>query len=364
MTNRLLAGAMLALSLVVPVSAAAQGAAPALPPPELNAQMSDAQITTGLDTWLTGSAEEGRFNGAVLVARDGREIYASARGVADLATRAPLDPDTRFAIASIGKALTHVAIAQLIESGRLSAQTTLGEIIPDYPQTASRAATIDQLINHRAGIADIFGPAFREADKASFAANADYFRFVAVQPPLFSPGEREEYCNGCYVVLGEVIARVSGQSYEDYIAAHVLAQAGMTRSGFFRRDRLPENAATFTGMPRGPEGGLMDVSQFHGVAGNAAGNLYSTVRDMLAFDNAVREHRLVGPDLTAQVLRGEPQAGRATSRIGFAGGGPGVNTVLYGNGAWTLVVLTNREPPTAEAIAAAVFPLLTGPRPQ
>src|SRR5690606_3404212 len=122
--------------------------------------------------------------------------------------------------------------------------------------------------------------------------------------------------NGCYVVLGEIIARISGRSYEDYIAEHVFAPAGMRRSGFFRHDRLPENSARFTGRPQGPEGPLMDVSSFHGVAGSAAGNAYSTLRDMLAFDNALREHVLLNPELTAQVLHGEPEGDRATTRIG------------------------------------------------
>src|SRR5262249_6246580 len=143
-----------------------------------------------------------------------------------------------------------------------------------------------------------------------------------------APGAREEYCNGCYVVLGEIVARVSGQRYEDYVAAHVLAPAGMTHTGFLRWDQAPANTARFTGHPQGPQGPLMDVARFHGVAGSAAGNAYSTLRDMLAFDNALREHRLLNPELTAQVLRGQPESGRATARIGFAGGAPGVNTLL------------------------------------
>ena len=217
---------------------------------------------------------------------------------------------------------------------------------------------------HRGGIADIFGPAFRDMPKDQLASNHDYYRVVSQQPPEFAPGERQDYCNGCYVVLGEIVARVSGQSYEDYPARHVFAPAGMTRSGFFRHDRLPDNSARFTGRPQGPDGPLMDVSRFHGVAGSAAGNVYSTLRDMLAFDTALREHRLLNSDFTAQVLRGQPETGRAATRIGFAGGAPGVNTIYYGNGAWTLVVLTNRSPPAAEAVGQTVFPLLAGARPQ
>lgn len=337
---------------------------PQLPPLALTPQSTDAEIASRLDAWLAELAGDGVFNGAVLVARNGREIYAGAHGVTDLASNAPLTRDTRFPLASIGKAFTHVAIAQLIEAGRLSPDDTIAELLPDYPNAASRSATVAQLLTHRAGVADIFGPAFRALPKEQLTSNHDYYQFVAAQPATFAPGAGEEYCNGCYVVLGEIIARVSGRSYEDYIAENVFARAGMTRSGFLSQADFPADAARFIGRPQGPQGPLVDVSRFHGYAGSAAGNVYSTPRDLLAFDNALREHRLLNPALTAEVLRGQPEAGRATARIGFAGGGPGVNTMLYGNGAVTLIILTNREPPAAEAIGQTVFPLLAGPRPQ
>jgi hypothetical protein len=85
---------------------------------------------------------------------------------------------------------------------------------------------------------------------------------------------------------------------------------------------------------------------------------------MLAFDNALREHRLVSVESTAQILRSQPEAGRATARVGFAGGSPGVNTLLIGNGAWTVIVLTNFDEPAGETVGSAVFPLLAGARPQ
>lgn len=337
---------------------------PRLPPPAITAQMPDAQIASTLDAWFGDLNRGGRFDGAVLVAHNGQAVFARAYGPADRAHNVASNTDTRFPLASIGKVFTAIAIAQLEQQGRLHASDTIAQLIPDYPNAASRGATVDQLLNMRGGVADIFGPAFRDAPKEQFTANADYYRFVSSQPPMFAPGAREEYCNGCYVVLGEIIARVSGVSYEDYIARNVLAPAGMTRSGFFRRDQLPENSAIFYGTPRGPGTPIEDVSQFHGLAGSAAGNIYSTLGDMLLLDNALREHRLLNAAYTAQVLHAEPETGRAAKRIGFAGGAPGVNTMLHGNGAWTLIILANREPPTAEAVDQAVFPLLAGPPPQ
>lgn len=337
---------------------------PELPALGLDAQMTDAEIGAALDPWFANLTQSGLFNGAVVVARDGREVFARGYGLTGLTGSAAIGPDTRFPIASIGKAFTHVAIAQLIQQGRLTPETTIADVIPDYPNNVSRSATIAELLDHRAGIADIFGPAFRDAPKSQFLSNADYYRFVSAHPPMFAPGEAQEYCNGCYVVLGEIIARVSGQRYEAYVAEHVFAPAGAIGCAYLRHDQLPDDVARFVGRPSGPGTPVEDVSRFHGFAGSAAGNPYCSVRDLLAFDDALREQRLLNAELTAQVLRGEPQAGRHTRRIGFAGGGPGVNGLLFGNGAWTVIVLANRPEPAGEVIGETVFSLLAGPRPQ
>lgn len=334
---------------------------PPLPPLAINAQMSEAELGRALDGWFGDLNRQGRFDGAVLVAREGRQVYANAFGLADRGTNAANRTDTRFPLASIGKIFTAIAIAQLEQQGRLRGSDTIAQHIPDYPTAVSRTATIDQLLNMQGGIADIFGPAYREADKAQFTGNHAYYEFVSRREPMFAPGAGEEYCNGCYVVLGEIVARVSGMSYEEYVTQNILTPVGMTSSGFYRIGALPENTARFSGTPRGPGTPVVDVSQFHGVAGSAAGNIYSTLGDLLLLDNALREHRLLNAQYTAQVLHGEPETGRATKRIGFAGGAPGVNTMLHGNGTWTLIILANREPPTAEATDQVVFPLLAGP---
>jgi D-alanyl-D-alanine carboxypeptidase len=331
-----------------------------LPPLVVNGQMADGEISAALDPWLARLNRDGVFNGALLVARNGQEIYARTHGARDVPPGMPLTIDDRFSIASIGKAFTHVAVAQLIQAGRLSPETTIGEVLPSYPNKVTRGATVAQLLSHRGGVADFFQER-PDTPKTELTSNRAYYELVSRRPPLFAPGEREEYCNGCYVVLGQMIETITGQSYEQYVAEHVFAPAKMGRSAFLRHDRLPADAARFVGRPQGQ---LEDVSRFHGVAGSAAGGSYSTVRDLLAFDNALREHRLLNPELTAQVLRGQPEKGRATARIGFAGGAPGVNTMLAGNGAWTVIVLTNRPPPAGEAIGSTVFARFAGPRPQ
>ena len=135
-------------------------------------------------------------------------------------------PDLRFNIASINKAFTRAAIAQLAGEGKLALSDTLGARLPDYPTAPAKAATIDQLLTHRVGIVDIFDPRFQSRQPAT-GSNAEYFRMVAPQPLLFEPGADNRYCNGCYIVLGEIIARVSGMTYERTFGG-VFKPAGIT----------------------------------------------------------------------------------------------------------------------------------------
>ncbi len=354
-------------SVLLAASAGAQrgpgpGAGPPLPPPPVTADMADAALARDLDAWMADLVAKDRFSGVVLVARDGKAIWSEAYGLADRNAKTAAKVDTTFNYGSIGKALTHTAIVQLIEAGKVSADDTVGKWLPDYPQAQTRAATITQLITHRGGVADFFGPAFRDAPKASFTSNAAYYSFVSKQPPLFAPGEREEYCNGCYAVLGEIIAKASGVSYERYMQDNILARAGMSHTSFTR----PVGAAIPYGRPR-PDIPLEDVSDFHGVAASAAGGGYTTVGDLLAFDAALRSNKLTSAAGTATILRASsPETGRSTARIGFAGGAPGINALLTGNGAWTVIVLANLDPPAGEAPGAAIMRALAGappPRP-
>ena len=132
------------------------------------------------------------FSGVVLVARAGAPVYEKALGLADRDRKTPNTVETRFSIGSINKIFTKTAIAQLVAQGRLKLSDTLGALLPDYPQAATKAATVDQLLSHQGGVADFFGPAFDQAPKDRFRSNADYYQLVATQAPLFAPGAQRQ----------------------------------------------------------------------------------------------------------------------------------------------------------------------------
>lgn len=315
----------------------------ALPPVPINRTLGDEELTRRLDAYLARLAGDSVFSGVALVARQGAPVFSKAYGLADRERQVANTTRTRFNIGSINKAFTQVAVNQLVGEGKLTRADTLGMFFPAWPQAASRAATVEQLLTHRGGLADFFGPAFDAADKARFASNADYLAFVSGLPPVFAPGAREQYCNGCYVALGAIVEKVAGMPYERYVAEKVFARAGMASTGFPRSDQpAPDIAFGYTRRgPRMPGAGappLVRNVALHGVAGSAAGGSYSTALDLLAFVNAAK----------AGVFPG------TNGDMGIAGGAPGTNAVIESSGEWTVVVLTNVDPPTGEDLGTAI----------
>jgi CubicO group peptidase (beta-lactamase class C family) len=339
------------------VEAGARSPDSQLPPPPIRATMAAAELRGALDAYVRALAAAGTFSGVVLVAKDGAPIYQRAYGVADRETQAPNTIETRFNLGSINKVFTKTAVGQLISQGTLALSDTIGKLLPDYPNAQARRATVEQLLTHRAGVADFFGPAFDDTPKPQFRSNADYYRFVAPQPLLFEPGASSRYCNGCYVVLGAIIERAAHQRYEDYVAEHVYRPAGMSGAGAFQSDRLPANVALgYTRQARGTGGALVSAAGLHGASGSAAGGGYATAADLLAWENAMRDGRLLNRRMTAWFFGNDaPSEGRNRSGIGFAGGAPGINASMESDGTWSVITLGNLDPPAATRLAQAIF---------
>ena len=165
---------------------------------------------------------------------------------------------------------------------------------------------------------------FTRMSKDRFRSNADYYKFVSGLKPLFAPGARRQYCNGCYIVLGAIIERISGVSYEKYIEENISKPAGMTATGPLQTDAIiPDVALGYT--RHGGDGRLRSNVLMHGASGCAAGGGYSNAADLLAYAEALRHGRI--PDAPSK-------------DVGFSGGAPGINSVLEQNGLWTVIVLS------------------------
>lgn len=319
-----------------------------VPLPPLDRSLASDEIDRRLDAYFSELTAQDAFSGVALVARNGVPVFLKAYGMADREKKVANTIRTRFNLGSINKEFTQTAVRQLVSAGKLSPDDTLGKFFPDYPQAASRSATVQQLLTHRGGLADFFGPEFNAAPKDRFASNADYFKFVSSRPPVFAPGERNQYCNGCYIALGAIVEKVSGMPYEKYVAENVFARAEMTSTGYPRSDQPAADIAigyTREGQDlktSGPQG-LVRNTAMHGVTGSAAGGGYSTALDMLTYVKAVRAGRFPGND----------------PEMGIAGGAPGINAVCETRGEWAVIVMVNLDPPTAQRIGVAIADALS-----
>lgn len=316
-------------------------------PAYAQSNLSQVEILRRLTQHVDSLASNDQFSGVVLLAQSGKPVFERAYGYADRSSKKPNTLETAFNLGSINKLFTGIAARQLVSAGKIHLDSTVSHYLPDYPnRDVAGKVTVRQLLDMKAGLGgNIFGapPSGKRSDIRKLA---DFLPLFADEPLAFEPGTRRAYCNACYVVLGLIVERVSGQSYYDYVRDHVYAPAGLTHTTHYRADALPAHVAL--GYTR--EGGAEvqpNTVTLPGI-GSSAGGGYSTAHDLLALVNALRAGRV--PD--------GPPAG-----VGVAGGAPGINAVLEGDmpGGYDLIVMANMDPPAAQQVARFVRQLLGAP---
>jgi CubicO group peptidase (beta-lactamase class C family) len=308
------------------------------------------------------------FSGTVLVADDGKIVYAGAYGQANRDHRVPNRLDTRYNIGSIGKTFTAVAIMQLVEAGKLRLDDKLAMFLPDFPFPEKDAITIQQLLNHSSGLGDYMEHADYKHTMSDIDTIADILPLIYAQKPLFAPGERFGYSNSGMVVLGAIIEKASGLSYPDYLQRHVFKPAGMKDSHLAQEDEVLANRSI--GYTAKPDGGYRaNVRTI--MPASADGGLRTTASDLLRFDQALNGNTLLNAESRQRMFTPVGPApfyasGWFTKRVeghlavGHGGGAPGINAEFrrYPDDRITLIVLSNQDmgaTPLADAIEKSLF---------
>ena len=245
--------------------------------------------------------------GAVGIVRDGRLVYARGFGYADVQARKVTAPDDLFRIASVSKPVTSAAILRLVEDGRLSLDAPAFALLPDLTRLPGAAVdprlasiTVRHLLEHSGGWdrALTFDPMFRPTEIANATgtpapASADaVVRYMLGQPLDFDPGTRYAYSNFGYAVLGRIIERITGASYEEFVQEAVLDPAGVTRMRLGRSllaDRAPGEVRYYdlaTVNSVFPGGGAVPLPYggFNIEAMDAHGGWVASVIDLLRFE--------------------------------------------------------------------------------
>lgn len=346
-----------------------------VPRPWREGALSEAEMVAEIDAHARERSAADRFSGVVLVAKGDRVLYHQAFGMANQSDQVPNRPDTKFHLASMGKMFTSLAIAQLVEAGKLKFTDTLANVLPDYPNPeAARRITLHHLLTHTAGVGDIFTAEFYR-DRFRYREPRDYFPLFAPLPARFEPGARYEYSNAGFIVLGAIVEKVSGQRYDDYVREHVFAPAGMTETAMYEINQVVPNLAVGYAHFDDPLQVEPRRSNWHflGWKGGPAGGSYSTAPDLLRFARALRAGRIVSPAMvetltTAKVTPNPDSPTRVGYGYGFesrvlggksvrghsGGGAPsGINSDLemVWEGDWTVIVMGNYDAPAAQLLA-------------
>jgi D-alanyl-D-alanine carboxypeptidase len=326
--------------------------------------MSESELNSALRKKLDDDSAADRFFGAVLVAKNGKPIFAQAYGFADRDHKVPNTLKMRFRIGSMNKMFTATSILQLAEAGKLGLDDSVGKYLTDYPnKDIATKVTIRQLLTHTGGTGDIFGPDF-DKHRLELRTLQDYIKLYGNRSPQFEPGSRWEYSNYGFILLGAIIEKVSGQSYYDYVRQHVYGPASMTSSGSEPEDvAVPDRSIGYSRMG-GPE--LHPNTDTLPYRGTSAGGGYSTVEDLLKFANALEGHKLLNAEFTDMLTTGkvdgrgsryafgfEDQIINSVRCFGHGGGAPGMNGDLEicPGPAYVVAVLSNMDPPAASQIS-------------
>ncbi len=310
---------------------------------------SGAELLKAVTALVDKGVADDSFSGVVMIAKGGKPIFERAVGLADKAKNTSNRMDTKFNLGSINKVFTQVAIQQLVEAGKLTLDDKLGKYLPDYPnQDAREKVTIKHLLNMQSGIGDFFGPKFQATPKNRIRTINDYLPLFAGEPLKFEPGTSRSYSNGGYIVLGAIIEKVTGRSYYDYVREHIYKPAGMANTDSYETDAAVANLARGYTQRGNEAGKLVDNTSTRPGRGSSAGGGYSTAEDLLKFTIAIRDHKLLSAENS-----------RKFGGLGVAGGAPGINAALEtGASGYTIIVLSNYDPPSAEEMSKQIRTLL------
>jgi CubicO group peptidase (beta-lactamase class C family) len=302
-------GRMRACALALSLLAATAGG--------LRAQEISDEARRALNAALDSAAREG-FVGHALVARGGRVVFEASRGMADAASRTPVDSVTVFSIGSVTKQFTRAAILKLEEEGKLSLSDPVSRFVPGLPED-KRAITLGQLLDMRAGLGEYH-------DNPSDSTHGDHQRMtkedalarIGAQRLRFAPGTGREYSNSGYTLLAAVVEAAAGRPFEEYVRSTLIEPAGMTSTGFYGESRWADRrVARGTGPATFGEANAPHRWPPVSWVLMGAGGMVSNARDLHRWILALRGGKILGPAALAKFHPREPAVYAGGNDFGF-----------------------------------------------
>ena len=252
-------------------------------------------------------AKENNFSGVVMVATDGKPDILKAVGLANRETGKAMQTDSKFCIASMTKVFTAVLTMKLVEEGKLALDKPISAYFPEYVGEGKDKVTLHHLLTYSSGIENI-------ADKLGMGPYQvqlsldEYIGKYCSGPLVYLPGSESRYGNTEYILIQKIIEKVSGQSFEKNLTAHILGPLHLRNTGMYPTKNPPQNEVnsytwddslkTLT-----PDEHYLPEMYF------GAGGMYSTAEDLLAFDQGLFGEKLLSPQSTKLLLTFHPDLG-------------------------------------------------------
>ncbi len=247
--------------------------------------------TEKIDQLLSKYQEYGQFNGSALVALDGKVILKKGYGFANMEWKIPNQPNTKHRLGSITKQFTAVLVLQLANQGKVDLQANLSTYLPDYPKEAGGKITVHQLLTHTAGVPNYTSfPDFFTTKSRNPHSIKELVGIFSDLPLDFTPGSQFSYSNSGYVLLGVIIEKVTGKTYEATLKEMIFDPLGMTNTGYDHHDRIIENRAS--GYEKAGSA-YVNADYLDMSIPYAAGSMYSTVEDLLRWDQALYTEKVL-----------------------------------------------------------------------
>jgi len=242
-----------------------------------------------VDEYINPHIQMEKFSGSILIAQKGEILLSKGYGMANYEHNVPNTPHTKFRMGSLSKQFTAMAIMQLEEKGLLNVEDPIIKYFPDYPETG-KIITIHHLLTHTSGIPSFTGfPDFQKTSMmpSSLEETIARFKDKALE---FAPGEKYNYSNSGYILLGAIIEKVSGQSYEMFLKENIFQPLKMVNTGYDHHNTILKDRAAgyFLGNEGLNNAAYTDMSIPH-----AAGSLYTTAEDLYLWDRALYTEKLV-----------------------------------------------------------------------
>ena len=282
------------------------------------------------------------FSGVISIVQRGKNIFQGEYGFADKANEIPNKTDTKFGTASAGKVYVATAILNLIEKKHIKLDSTIGEILKFDLKQIDSGITVRQLLNHTSGIPDYFDESVMDnyeelwinTPNYRIRKSSDLIPLFIDKPMMYPKGERFQYNNTGYVVLGLIIEEITGKPFDVYLQETIFNSCKMTDTGYFELDRLPAKCAFSYIYDKEKDDYRTNIFSID-AKGSGAGGAFTTALDVEKFWMALLSGKLINKESLKMMF--SPQVSEGCYGYGvwllngkipsFQGCDPGVNFI-------------------------------------